>query len=254
MKQSFILILIALIILSCQSNLTSDKHASVCGISIDGTIYSENDFDIIDLPDRNNRLELNHSYFNIGVSYLNDRLFIHDSQDSKFETIVVTDGILQAIDNGEFGGGLQFIPFDSEKDSEEIFKGNISYIFRLSGKIYAFAGGGHIVENTKGWLLEIHENSNGYSVSKLLELESRPMAMMLFNEKIYVAGHNQFLIISGSKVETKFNCEFWSSLYPNSVAVAHQSQVFVGLRGGYVSIDLLRNKIVFHKKREAVYE
>ena len=47
--------------------------------------------------------------------------------------------------------------------------------------------------------------------------------------------------------ELIFQDTFWSSLYPNSIAVLDDKNVFIGMRSGIVKLDLTTKTLKFYK-------
>jgi hypothetical protein len=54
-------------------------------------------------------------------------------------------------------------------------------------------------------------------------------------------------IVEDFKKELVFKEVFWNSLYPNSIAVIDDKNVFLGIRSGIVKLDLTTKTFKFYK-------
>jgi hypothetical protein len=227
----------------------NDFNESKQSLSICGEIYSKESFKKVKTPIVNSDdwLKLNHSMNRITATSYKERLFLHEYNCCSQECIELTNGFLKAVDNGEFGGGLYFIPFDENKDEQEVFKGNIPFMFEYKSEIFAFAGGGHLFPEAKGLLLKIRLSDNKIEAEKVLEMSCRPQAFTISEDRILVAGHNKFVVIKDLKEEVIIDNVFWYGLYPNSVALGHNDIVYIGIRGGYCILDLVKKDFDFYE-------
>ncbi len=56
-----------------------------------------------------------------------------------------------------------------------------------------------------------------------------------------------FYVLKDFQKEMLFSNLFWMGLYPNSIAVMDEQNVFVGMRGGITQLDLVAKKLKFYK-------
>src|SRR5947199_250824 len=73
---------------------------------------------------------------------------------------------------------------------------------------------------------------------KVLDFEDAPEAFAIFEEKFLIVTHANFYIVKDFQKELIFKDAFWDTLYPNSIAAFNNANIFVGIRGGIVKIDL----------------
>ncbi|QZK91723.1 hypothetical protein K5V07_14905 [Flavobacterium sp. CHNK8] len=81
----------------------------------------------------------------------------------------------------------------------------------------------------------------------LLDFGDAPQAFTIYKDKFLVATYGSFFTIQNFKKELVFKKIFWNGLYPNSIAVADDKNVFVGIRSGIVKIDLKEKSFKFYK-------
>lgn len=156
---------------------------------------------------------------------------------------------MTAIDHGEFGGTLIFNPFDTTKKTIPIKEGNIKFIFDYKNKIYFIDGLAHGVLS-EGTLYELDTAREIFKFEKVLDFEDAPEAFTIYDETLLIASHENFYVVNNFQKELIFKETFWSSLYPNSIAVFDNANVFVGMRGGIVKIDLTRKTFKFYEKSD----
>jgi hypothetical protein len=80
-----------------------------------------------------------------------------------------------------------------------------------------------------------------------LDFEDAPEAFAIFEGKFLVVTHANFYIVKDFQKELIFKDTFWDSLYPNSIATFDNANIFVGMRGGIVKIDLTAKSFRFYK-------
>lgn len=191
--------------------------------------------------------KLNNSKNECKVEIVNSKLKIGTAKNIYECKLEIENGILLGTDRGEFGGQLIFIPNDKSNDTIKVTKGNINFLFRFKSKIYFISGLAHMTFNGGG-MFEIKREGNHFSFQKVIEFESAPMAFTIYKDKLYLAADKGFYVIKDLKKEIFFKDVFWEGLYPNSIAVANNQNVFVGIRSGIVKLDLTTKKIKFYKK------
>jgi hypothetical protein len=190
--------------------------------------------------------KLNYSNNEFGVKIENDTLKIEKVNKINNSQLKISNGILKGINRGEWGGKLSFIPSDTSKNEIEIKKGNIKFIFEFKNKIYFIEGLAHL-SYSGGAIFELINTNGTFTYNKIVEFDDAPEAFTIFNNKLLIATHRNFYIIKDFKKELVFKDTFWSSLYPNSIAVVDEKNVYLGIRGGIVKLDLINKKIEFYK-------
>lgn len=193
---------------------------------------------------------LNHSLNEFGVKVVDGELIIekiHKEED--ICELKLQNGELVSFNRGEFGGQLFFISNDSTIKSVEIKKGNIEFIFEYNNKIYFIEGLAHI-SYSGGALFELDTVDQKFTYKKVLDFEAAPEAYAIYKGKLLIATHNGFCVVENLKKEIIFKNTFWSSLYPSSVAVLDEENVFVGIRGGIVKLDLRNRTMTFYQNEK----
>lgn len=189
---------------------------------------------------------LNNSKNTFGVEIKNGKLEIkrvNPTYDSEFD---LPNGKLIGINGGEFGGKLSYVPSDKSKEEIEIKETNAKYIFSFKGKIYFLEGLAHM-DWSVGGLFELTINDDKFTYNEIVDLEDSPEAFTIFEDTILIATHKNFYIIKDNKKELVFKNTFWESLYPNSIAALDPKNVFIGMRGGIVKIDLTIKTLKFYR-------
>ena len=189
---------------------------------------------------------LNHSQNEFGVKVINGKLEIEKVKVVNRCELKILGGTLIGIDNGEFGGQLTFQPIDTTKKTIKINRGNIKFIFEYKDKIYFIGGYSHQVSST-GALFELERIDNNFTFKLLVDFEDAPFAFTIYKDKFLVATYENFYIVKDFKKELIFKNTFWNSLYPNSIAVLNDKNIFIGMRSGIVKVDLTERTLKFYK-------
>lgn len=192
--------------------------------------------------------KLNHSPNEFGVKIINAKLEIEKTKESLKCTFKIKDGTLVGIDGGEFGGQLFFEPDDKTKSAIKINRGNVKSIFDYNGKTYFILGYAHMHTST-GALFELERIDNDFAYKMLIDFGDAPEAVTIYKDKFLVATHQKFFIVDNFKKELVFEKIFWEGLYPNSIAVIDDENIFVGIRGGIVKLDLTGKTLRFFKNK-----
>ncbi|AWK04318.1 hypothetical protein HYN56_08740 [Flavobacterium crocinum] len=190
--------------------------------------------------------KLNNANNEFQVSITDGKLEVSKYNASKSCEIKTQDGKIIGIDVGEWGGILFFVPTESAKKSFVIKEGNIKFIFSYKDKIYFIEGLTHMIIS-EGALFELDISGPTISYKRILDFDDSPEALTIYQDQIFIAGYKNFYIINNLKKEVIFENTFWSSLYPNSIAVFNNENVFVGMRGGIVKLDLTKKSLNFYK-------
>ncbi|WP_343589350.1 hypothetical protein [Flavobacterium sp.] len=185
-------------------------------------------------------------YTEFQVSITDGKLEVAKYNYSEGCEIKTPEGKFIGINVGEWGGKLFFVPTESEKKSFVIKEGNIKFIFSYKDKIYFIEGLTHMI-TSEGALFELDISGATISYKRILDFDDSPEAFTIYQDQIFIAGYKNFYIIKDFKKEVIFENTFWSSLYPNSIAVFDNENVFVGMRGGIVKLDLTKKSLNFYK-------
>lgn len=190
--------------------------------------------------------KLNNSHNEFGVKFRNGKLEIEKTKEKNKCSLKIKDGTLVGMDGGEFGGQLIFVPDDKTKNTIKINKGNVKYIFNYKGRNYFILGYAHM-GTSEGALYELERKNKDFTFKMLLDFGDAPQAFTIYKDKFLVATYGSFFTIQNFKKELVFEKIFWNGLYPNSIAVADDKNVFVGIRSGIVKIDLKEKSFKFYK-------
>ena len=211
--------------------------------------YRESDFEQTEAPPKNSTewSKLNHSNDEFSVEIQKGKLILTKAKYKDKTDLELMEGKLKGVSRGEWGGQLQFVPNNSSKKSIHIKKGNIEFIFKLNNQIYFIEGLAHLSANY-GALFHLENNNNNFKYIKIIDFEDAPEAFAINNDKVFIASHSGFYTIDDNiKKEIVFQNMFWSSLYPNSIAVLNDSEVYMGIRSGYIKLNLNNKTFKFYK-------
>jgi len=187
--------------------------------------------------------ELNHSRYEFEVKMINNKLKVNEYKwniNSEVSKLKISNGNLVGIYQGEWGGVLLFVPNDTTQDTITIKKGTIKFIFSYRNGIYFIEGCAHMGTSI-GALYKIDTIDNKFLYSKILDFEDAPEAYTIYKDKIFIASHESFYVVQDFKKKLVFSKTFWCSLYPNSIAVIDESNVYIGIRSGIIKLDLSTN-------------
>jgi len=158
----------------------------------------------------------------------------------------IKSGLLRAINHGEFGGELIYIPDDKPKKPIKIKDGNAKFLFSLNNDIYFMEGLAHLGID-EGALFEIDTTSQPFSCKQIIDFGSSPEAFTVFENKVFVVTNKYFFVVQDHQKDLIFKDTFWRGLYPNSIAMLNPENIFVGMRGGFAKLDLTNKSLKFYK-------
>ena len=250
-----------------------------------GQDYSLKDFEECEIPKINSEewFVFNHLTDKEFVFSLDSgKIQISKSKYVPYTQYDIKSGKLIGVNMGEFGGGLYYKPTDSTKaffvngengkdiypdwlrdlmvpESNPISKivkncnllqsGNVQFIFTFNDSIYFLGGLAHMGINF-GSLFALKCNADSFFISTVLDLDEAPSAMSIHRDFIYLATSKGFYMIDKTlNKKTIFDNLFWYGLYPTSVVVLDEQNVFVTIRGGYVKINPQEKKLKLYKAR-----
>lgn len=220
-------------------------------INLIGQSYSVNDFEETNPPKvfSSEWFPINHSKKEFNVSVENGELIIKDYIYTSKTEFQISGGKLVGINNGEWGGELFFLPSGPNEKRVDIKEGKINLIFELNGKIY-------FIENltdymsSRGALYQLDSKDGKFTYKKILDFEDSPQAFSIYKDEILIATYENFYVFKDFKKDIVFKDTFWSGLYPNSIAVVDKKIVYMGIRGGYVKLNLIDKKFIFYKYKK----
>ena len=189
---------------------------------------------------------LNYSHNEFGVKIIDGKLDIKKVKEVNKCDLKIMGGTLIGLDRGEWGGQLTFKPEDTTKKVLDIKRGNIKFIFNFKEKVYFIEGLAHM-GYSGGAIFELNTTNNNFTFTKLVDFEDAPEAFAIYKNKFLIATHQNFYIVQDFKKELVLKETFWSSLYPNSIAVLDDKNVFIGMRSGIVKLDLTNKTLKFYK-------
>jgi len=214
-----------------------------------GQQYDKSEFIQIDPPPKSSKgwYVLNHSNNAFSVDLKNGKLKITQFEHKKTTELNLKTGKLKGTDRGEWGGKLEYIPSKASEKTIDIKKGNIKFIFQLNNQIYFIEGLAHLSIN-KGALFKLENQGGDFRYSKVLDFDDAPEALAIKNNKLFIATHSGFCSVDKKlKKKLAFKDMFWAGLYPNSIAVVSEREVYVGMRSGYLKLNLKNKSIKFYK-------
>lgn len=189
---------------------------------------------------------LNQSNNEFEVRNIQGNLEIQKTKEVNRCELKLPNGALIGIDNGEWGGQLKYIPNDTTAKIVEIKGGNIKFIFAFKDKIYFIEGLAHMTY-TGGALYRLDIVNNKFSCAKIISFDDAPEAFTIYKDKMLIASYENFYIVEDFKPEVIIKKAFWAGLYPNSIAVFDDKNVFIGMRSGITKLDLTTKTLVFYK-------
>jgi hypothetical protein len=214
-----------------------------------GQVYEQSDFVKTKIPlySTDDWYVLNTSTNEFSVFNKNGQLVITKAKRDTNTKFKLPYGRLIGTDNGKFGGQLKFVPKDTPKVARQIKPGNIKLIFQFKDSIYFIEGLAHLSVN-RGALYRLDTSNKVFTYIKIIGFEDAPEAFAIYNNTILIASHQSFYVIhDGYKKEVLLSNTFWRSLYPNSIAVIDEKHVYIGIRSGYVMLNLKTKYLTFYK-------
>jgi len=216
----------------------------------------DKDFTITEIPTSDKELNmLNMSIdFEFKVKIVNGKLEIQKFESTGVKDTIkfdVSNGKLLGANRGEFGGGLFFEEFNNP-NKQVIFYGNINSIFYYQNKICVLNGLAHGMGPHDGQLFTLKAIKNKFKYKKVISFNSVPEVYYIFNNKIFIVSHDGFFVVKNFKIKKSLRNQFWEGLYPNSIAVLDEENIFIGIRGGVVKLNILNNEIIFYKYNDIV--
>lgn len=195
---------------------------------------------------------LNHSSNEFEVSLVDRKLKITKVEEvakmAKCE-LKIPGGTLIGINRGEWGGQLTFLPVDTTTKAIEIKQGNIEQIISYKDKLYFLEGLTHDGYSA-GALFELTVSGSSFTYHKLVDFDDAPSTITSYKGMFFVATNKNFYVVQDLKKKLIFKDVFWGGLYPNSIAPVDEKNMFLGIRGGVVKLDLTDKTLRLYKQQE----
>lgn len=163
-------------------------------------------------------------------------------------------GILHGINDEHRGGRLIFAPHGDYRNSYTIKQGNIiKSIFLINNRIYFYEV---LLANKKNdnnqvssaALYELKECDDGFFYRKVYQFKSAPYYITSADGSIVVLTRDALYELTGEgRWVQLINNAPWSIYGPTSFAVYNQENIFIGLRGGYLKVDVVNSKYSFYR-------
>lgn len=163
----------------------------------------------------------------------------------------VPEGSIIGISEGEFGGWLSLEQNEDvskkpllENEKDVLQKRGTYYplpivsIFEFEGMLLCLTGLNHM-GYSHGSLLVITDYLSGeVSTCDLLHFEDAPDAYTVYQGKIYIAAAQSLLVVSQDfSFRHLFKDSFWLGLYPKSIVVLDEENIFLGIEGGIIRLN-----------------
>lgn len=192
---------------------------------------------------------LNHYKDEFGVRNEKGLLKVGKVKEKFRGELLLKNGKLVGIDNGEWGGELKFVPFDKRKKSVQVKQGNIKHIFNFKGDTYFFDAINHGTIS-RGSLYKLRNANDIFTYEEVVTFEDAPEAYAIFGDTILIASYENFYILHKFKKEIIVSKAFWGGLYPNSIAPFDEENIFIGMRSGLVQLNLVTRQYKFFKHQK----
>ncbi len=183
------------------------------------------------------------------VNNKDGKLTITKATRSSHSELLLPSGKLMGYNGGEWGGHLIFKSFDTTKKEIEIEQLNVKFIFSFENKIFVISGLAHM-RRSYGTLYQLDTLNDSFKIIHLISFEDSPEAYSLYKDTLLIASHKNFYIVHDFKKQIIIEGAMWDNLYPNSVAAFDDKHIYIGIRGGYVKLDLTTRKLTFYKYKD----
>ena len=227
---------------------------------------------------------LNYQPLGFSVRMVNGQLQISRDEPTVGFEYFIPEGLLKGVNSGEFGGGLFFKPNDSTKAyhingklpspyqhyAENMYSlrlfplgkylkvdqlkqlvplggSNPQTIFKYKDTLYVIDESGNVMAGAMGLIYSVDLKGDNFTISDKYKFKDPVTAIAIKSDTLMFATYKGFYVISNNKQEMVMDNLFWVGLYPNSIAVADKNTIYVGMRGGYVKLNLQTRDMVFYK-------
>lgn len=170
---------------------------------------------------------------------------LHSALPSQQRTFKTKRGWFVAYDSGEWGGNLWWRP-TTGSNRYVIAPGNIKQFLIAPMGLLALDGLEHM-GLSKGRIIRLSKDSLGrWQARTFVNLDQVPLVATLETQgSVFVVTTNQLLKISRDrKTSILLRNAFWKSLFPNSLIIAPDRTVYIGMRLGVAKLSLKNNGYV----------
>ena len=152
----------------------------------------------------------------------------------------VSDGWIVGFNKGEFGGWLWWFSSDG-KSRERIAKDVRTRAFvETKQGLLVVEGLAHGLRS-RGRILRLARNPEGrWKAEDVIDLKDAPEAVVKTADgSLLVATHGRLLKVdpASRKVNVLLDEAFWASLYPDSMVVAPDGRIYIGMRHGVARVE-----------------
>jgi hypothetical protein len=215
---------------------------TVTGQPVPLTSFTEINEDTLPRYGRGDLFDLiNSSDIGFTVENKNGALAVYKTSISPVCEFKLPGGKLMGENNGEWGGSLKFVPDDPSKKEIKICSGNIISIFPCKGDLFFLEGLWHLSMHS-GALYKIDTLNGSFKCSLIIDFDYPPGAWAVNNDSIFVASGGNIFLVQRSKKEIVHQVDFEI----NSMVMPDHRSLYLGIKSGYVKVDLLTKERVFY--------
>ncbi len=244
--------------------------------------YSISDFSPISLNSvfDSSWSKLNSSNYSIEVYKISGKIKFRKFNHTKYKIVDALPGRFISINRGEFSGGLFFKPIESKLDSitcnnlkvtivdtnsnilfmkpanplrkmilgyANLMRGNFKEFLKFGGELYVLSGLSHLSIN-EGAIHKISVQNSNFIIEEVINLENEPYAYKILKKSVLLACDNKlYKITKDLKYETILNKTLWEGLEPTSLEVYKKKLIYIGITGGFVTVNLTNKSVNFYK-------
>ena len=152
------------------------------------------------------------------------------------------NGTMVGWSHGEWGGGIIFIPIETNVFPEyRVMSENFYSFYTIGDKIFALTGLAHL-GFSYGSIYELNVVGNTFEdkweAVEILDIKYAPKTFLLVDEDLYIATSDTLIIVKDGEIsDILIENAGWGILYPNSMVYANNS-IFIGMRGWICEYDL----------------
>lgn len=153
----------------------------------------------------------------------------------------VDDGWIAAYNSGEFGAAVYWFSADG-KSRSKLSEHQINQFMVDDGRIFAVEGLAHLMLS-RGSMIEVRKEKGQWCAEEFLPLPGSAEAIAQVSSGDYVIVTSDMLLRANLDKELTVlvpNGD-WGPLYPNSVAIADDGSIYIGMRQFVVKCKLSRS-------------
>ncbi len=147
------------------------------------------------------------------------------------DTLRVGNGMLVGWNQGEFGGGVVFIPASGIADT--LVRDNLRAFVPSAPGVRAIVGLAHLSLDEGAIYALVPRGPDSWQASRVADLGSAPLAVLpLPGDSLLVLTSRRLVIVTpDNRVQLLVSSENWWPLYANSVVRDRRGNIIVGMRG-----------------------